>query len=267
MDWIRKNSETLGFAAGTAAVATGIYLLFKRQTENHVKMIQEEPSRHLTHTDKNKLIGEVKVEYDGDYLTTPTIHQIHETIMQYSLPEYIELLERYRRERRANKDNIRLYVDLWKTFTQNVNEIFIRNSRNVLKALIIPESVWENSHVNHAISGNENMMLNKARLPQLIKDKLKPKKTVTKPEFLKILRTQLEFVKEEARNPTEIARYTVDPVHTVAVIQTRVDDRTFEVFRVEEEDLSWAKLEFKNEIEVLDADSQLQLAYIQLVQP
>jgi hypothetical protein len=258
MDWIKKNSQTLGIAAGTAAVATGLYLLYKRQLERQEKMIEEVPPRHLTQVNKNTIIGKITVEYEGENLSTTTIGQIHEAILQYSFPEYVELLERYRRERRANKDNIKLYVDLWKTFTQNVNEIFIRNSRSVLKAISVPESVWETSHLNHAYGGSENVMYNKARLPQIIKEKLKIHKRLSKPEYLKILRTQLEYLKEESKNPTEIARLTVDPIQTVAVIQTRVDDHTFETFRVEEEDLSWAKLEYKGDEEIMDADSQLQ---------
>jgi hypothetical protein len=264
MDFIRRNSETLGFAA----VAAGIFLLYRRQTDNQSKLVEEDvPLRHLTHADKNKIFRTVEVKYDGENLTASTIEQTHEAILQYAMPEYIEVLERYRRERRANKKNIKVYVQLWKEFTVNVNEIFIRNSREVLKALVIPESVWESSHVNHSYQGNESLMLKKSALPQTIKDKLVVKKHLTKPEYLKILKTQLKYINEEGKYPTEIARYTVDPIHAVAVIQARVDDRIFEDFRVEEEDLAWAKIVYKDDVDVLDADSRLQLAYIRLTQP
>jgi len=72
-------------------------------------------------------------------------------------------------ERRAHKNDIKKYIELWDEYAQKLEEIIESSQRNVLRGLSISDNEWETSNTVYMENNNHQLMMLHASLPQKLK--------------------------------------------------------------------------------------------------
>jgi hypothetical protein len=268
MDTIKQHSKAIGIVAGAAAVVAGLYFIFKKTEKeeygDHVEITDETASK-LSQAQKTGILTAIKVEYQGGYLTMPTISQICDATLKFAAPQFIELTRRDREERRAYKNNLKKYIDLWDDYARSLEEVIESSQREVLQGLNVSEAQWEESNSFYMSQGNQELMMLHATLPQKLKMNLGGSKMMSKEEFKSILRTQVDLLDKEIENAGTISSMIKRPEEIAPIIQNRVNDQIYEQFGIEEEDTFASMKQYMMDPEVQQIFMDLQRVTMKLM--
>jgi hypothetical protein len=254
-----------GLSAAAAAIAGVYFTLQKKKAAKVVTPVEIAHNGQLTKLERANIIAQIKVEYEGDHLTVETIKQISEAVVKFSIPEFVEITKKDREERRANRENLEVYVKLWDTYTQNLEEIVEKNQKAVLRELNISDKVFEDSNSFHITNNNQELFMLHANLPYRLKASLKATKKLTLDELKTILRAQIEATNEEALNIARLSEKTKHPEEAVPILNNRVYDTIQAKFLVEEEDLTVAAQNFSENKDIQGLFIELQTANMKLL--
>jgi len=72
-------------------------------------------------------------------------------------------------ERRANKTDLKRYIELWDDYAQKLEEVIESSQRDVLSGLGISDNDWETSNTVYMENNNHQLMMLHASLPQKLK--------------------------------------------------------------------------------------------------
>jgi hypothetical protein len=75
------------------------------------------------------------------------------------VPEYTKLIEKSRKERRAHLDSIPKYIELWREFSKEFEEVVNQSKKNVLAKLNIDEALWERSSNYYVEQNNQEIFM------------------------------------------------------------------------------------------------------------
>lgn len=239
METIKKNKAVIGIIAGGAAIAAGVIYFLTRKSDGDLGDVEiaDETGTVLTEADKKAILAGIKIEHKNGILTIQTIEQICDATVRFSIPQFQQLTRKERKDRRANLNNAKKYVNAWSEFVQRLEELIETNQKVILKAVGISTSDWEASNTRYMQAQDYNFFMIHAGLPQKLKLSLTPTRTLTLAEAKAILKDQVVYMNEEAQNVDEIAPYIKQAEELVSVCQNRVHDKLFEKHGVEEEDL------------------------------
>jgi len=235
----------------------------KEDPLNTVEII-DETGTGLTEADKKAIISAIKIQNNGENLSIQTIAQICDATLKLASPQFIELTRRDRKERRSSK-NLRRYIELWDDYAQRLEEVIESSQRAVLKELGLSDAVWENSNGFYMNQGNHELMMLHASLPQKLKMSLGSTRALSQQEFKQVLRAQVELLNKEADNSEEIAQLTKRPEEAAPIVQNRVNDRIFEDYGVEEEDIYVSMKKYMMDPEVQQIFMELQQATMKMM--
>jgi hypothetical protein len=267
------NKKTIWIVAGVAAaagVAAVIYSVIKKKEDKKPAVTVAEVAKttttgELTRLERSNIIAGITVEYEGDHLTVKTITHITEAVVRLAIPEFTRITKEDREARRASKDNLQRYIELWDEYTQKLEEVIERSQKQVLRDLNITESVFENSNSHHVAANNQELFMLHATLPQKLKASLKPSKQLSLEEFKLIIKDQVNATNDEAANLNEISSKTRHPEEAAPIINNRVNDALYVKYLVEEEDILAAFQAYANDPEVQALFLQLQQATMRLL--
>jgi len=267
MEAIKKHGAAVGIVAGAAAVvATGLYLLFKKSdSELEDVEIADETGIFLTKADKEAILKAIKVDRNQGILTIPTIAAICDATLKFASPEFIKITRKDRKERRANKTDLKRYIELWDDYAQKLEEVIESSQRDVLSGLGISDNDWETSNTVYMENNNHQLMMLHASLPQKLKMSLGASKALTQAEFKNVLKAQVKYLNEEADNAGEISNWIRRPEELAPIIQNRVNDRIFDEFAIEEEDVYASMKQYMMDPEVQGIFMELQQATMKLM--
>lgn len=268
MDSIKKHGKVIGIAAGVAAVATGIYLIFKKATkdshEDRVE-ISDETGAVIPRADTAALLAGLRINYEGEHLTIQSISQICDATLRFASPKFVELTRRDRKARRAAKNNLKRYIELWEEYAHALEEIIEECQKEILAGLGIQESVWENSNTFYMTQGNHDLLMLHASLPQKLKMSIPPTKTLSKEEFMQVLRAQVALLDKEADGADAIRGEVKGPEELAPIVQNRVNDAIAEEYGVEEEDVFVSMRQYITDPAVQQIFMDLQRATMKLM--
>jgi predicted metal-dependent hydrolase len=268
MEAIKKHGATIGIVAGaTAVIATGLYLLFKKTDKDELEDVEivDETGIVLTKADKQAILSSIKVDRNQGILTIPAIAGICDATLKFASPEFIKITKKDRKERRANKTNLKRYIELWDDYAQRLEEIIESSQREVLNGLGISDNDWETSNTVYMENNNQQLMMLHATLPQKLKMSLGSSKILSKDEFKNVLRAQVKYLNEEADNAEEISNYIRRVEELAPIIQNRVNDKIFEEHGIEEEDVYASMRQYMMDPEVQGIFMELQQATMKLM--
>lgn len=267
--FFESNKKTLLAALGIGAAAAAAILAINHLSANKKAVAGDvTPAKQggeLTKLEKANIIAAIQVEYINDNLTVETIKQISDAVVRFAFPEFVELTRKDREERRANKDDIQKYVDLWETYTQRLEELVEKAQKAVLENLQISEAVFEKSNSHHISENNQELFLLQATLLNRLKANLRGTKTLTLEEFRDIIRAQIELMNKEAENYKEISSKTKHPEEAAPIINNRVNDMIHGKYTVEEEDLTTAMTSYAEDPVSQGLFRELQMANMKLL--
>lgn len=207
----------------------------------------------------------MKIDYDGENLTIGSISQICDATLRFASPRFIQLTKKDRRERRAHKNDLPRYIELWDQYAHELENIIEECQKDILQALNIPESVWENSNTFYMSQGNHELLMLHASLPQKLKMSIASTKALSKEEFMKVLKAQVELLDREADNAEQIRVHIKRPEEIAPIIQNRVNDAIHEEHGVEEEDIYLQMRQYIADPEVQQIFMELQRATMKLM--
>jgi len=266
----KDNKKTIWIVAGLGAAAAaiaGFYFVTQKKKAEKAPITPGEIAKkgELTRLEKANIIAQINVQYEGNYLTVDTIKQISDAVVKFSLPEFIEMTKKDREERRANKDNLDVYIELWDKYTQNLEEVVEKNQKLVLSDLNIGDKVFEDSNNYHITNNNQDLFMLHATLPHRLKGSLRPTKKLTFDEFKTILRAQIDATLVEAANIGVISEKTKHPEEAAPILNNRVSDIIHGKYLVEEEDLGAAMQTYGENREAQELFMELQQANMKLL--
>jgi hypothetical protein len=266
--FIESNKKTIITALGVGAAAAAAVFAIYQISNNQKKVVQVAPVAdrgELTKLEKANIIASIKIEYIGDILTVESIKQISDAVVKFAFPEFLQLTRQDREERRANKDNVDKYVELWETYTQRLEELIEKSQKAVLETLQISESVFERSNSHHISEHNQELFLLQATLLNRLKSGITGSKKLTLQEFRDIIKTQIELMLKEADYYKEISAKTKHPEEAAPIINNRVNDMIHAKYTVEEEDMTAAMTLYAEDPESINLFRDLQSANMKLL--
>jgi len=272
METIKKHTKEISIVVGIAAAAAGLYFLVKKvskeegETQSRKVDIVDETGSVLTSAEREAIARAIRIEYQGPNLSIATISNICDATLRFAAPDFIRLTNLDRQERRALKNDLRKYIELWDTYAHQLEEIIEKSQKDVLKALGITDDVWENSNGFYMQSGNHELLMIHASLPQKLKMSLGVgDKALDAETFKLVLRAQVELLQNEAQNLEEIKQYITREEEVAPIIQNRVNDQIFATYGVEEEHIYGSMRAHMMDPEVQQIFMQLQQATMRLV--
>lgn len=72
-------------------------------------------------------------------------------------------------ERRANKEDLKTYVELAERYTKAVDKLISETQMSILDYLEVPDSIWENSNSYYMSQGSQDLMLLHASIHSRLK--------------------------------------------------------------------------------------------------
>jgi len=272
METIKKHTKEISIVVGIAAAAAGLYFLVKKvvkedgETQTRKVDIVDETGSVLSSAEREAIARSIRIEYQGPNLSIATISSICDATLRFAAPDFIRLTTLDRQERRALKNDLRKYIELWDTYAHQLEEIIEKSQKDVLKALGITDDVWENSNGFYMQSGNHELLMIHASLPQKLKMSLGVgDKALDAETFKLVLRAQVDLLQAEAQNLDEIKQYITREEEVAPIIQNRVNDQIFATYGVEEEHIYGSMRSHMMDPEVQQIFMQLQQATMRLV--
>jgi hypothetical protein len=273
MESLRKHTKEISIVVGIAAAAAGLYFLVKKvvkddgETTTTRKVdIVDETGTILSNSEREAIARAIRIERNGQNLSIVTISQICDATLRFAAPDFIRLTNTDRQERRALKNDLRKYIELWDTYAHQLEDIIEKSQKEVLRALNISDEDWENSNGFYMQSGNHELLMIHASLPQKLKMSLGVgDKSLDATKFKEVLRAQVDLLQREAENLDEIRQYVTREEEVAPIIQNRVNDKIFETYGVEEEHIYGSMRAHMMDPEVQQIFMQLQQATMRLV--
>lgn len=186
---------------------------------------------------KANIIAGIKVERQNGVLTLETIAHVSDAVIKFASGDFIELTESDRANRRAVKNDLQKYIEIWNEYTRRLEEIVDSAQKNILSELNITEKDWEDSNTYYMSQNNNELLMLHATLPQRLKAAVTSKKNLNADEFKNVLRAQIKGLESEAEKLPEIQNFVKQAEETAPIIQNRVNDMVYEEYGIEEEDI------------------------------
>jgi len=261
MDFLRKHSTKLLIGTGVATVLVGVYLVFRNNDKSQSKAskakvknsesrkkkrrkssvdIESETEEFYSNLTRSRVNLAIKVQREQDRISIKSLFEMYEAMVEFSKDDFILLVLSNRRERRKVINDTAVYIKTWKIFNEKIETILQKAQQEVTSILGVTEAEFESSVAKYMKEGSQELFYIYSTLPRRMKMSLVSKKVVNKQEFKQILKAQANFLKKEHFSLQDMLLQAPPDERSLAIIQNRLDDFTYETFQVEEEDLTEA---------------------------
>jgi len=213
----------------------------------------EDVNKKLETAPKNEnlsLLEKIVVQKEGKFLTIKkTISQISDVVIKFAIPNYIKLTRKSREERRANKNDLEKYIQICDEYSQNIEEIIDHAQKEVLRAIKIEGSVWDDSNQHYLNQNNQTILNLYADLPNKLKHSLPSSKKPTLDETKAILEIFIKALDNEEEN-SQLLNLMKTPEEALTMVQNRAYDVVYEEHAIEEEEIFHTMKEYAKNREI-----------------
>jgi len=254
-----KSNKAIGIAAGVAAVATGLYVLYQKIAKESEVDLEEinENTVLLTEENREALHEKIKVEFEDGFITVNVIAKILGGSLVYGAPHHKRLVVQSRRERRREDIDLAQYIEICEDYIENVQKLLEKLQDEIVTEIGITTEQWDESNNHYLEQGRQDLMSLHGSLPHRFRMSLKPNRELSQEEFKKIAERQIELFEQEAKKAEEYKNLMRNTKRIYYIVQSRVDDVLVREFGVEEEDNYAALKKYNAEPEIKELFVQL----------
>jgi len=198
-------------------------------------------------SDRESILASIKLEYaneDHTILSLATIRKIIDVSCILATPAFLEIVHKNRESRRQVLGDLAAYANQLKEFADNVDTLIEKTTLEVLVNLNISAKLWEDSEKYHKEHNHEELQTVYENVPNRLKAGVRSKSLVPRDTLIEMMKQHMVFLVGEVDQAKEYRLILPDHKKIVNIAQSRVSDRLFEKYGVDDEDYTEAINQF-----------------------
>jgi len=250
MDILRKNRQATIILAGTACAAAvaGLYFLWQKSSKKaHQPLKHKTSMEYFEPSDRESILASIKLEYaneDHTILSLATIKKIIDVSTILATPAFLEIVHKNRESRRQVLEDLHAYANQLRDFANNVDTLIEKTTLEVLVALNISAKLWEDSEKYHQEHNHEELQASYENVPNRLKAGVRSRTLVSRDTLIDMMKQHVVFLVGEVDHAKQYRSILQDHKKIVNIAQSRVSDRLFEKYGIDDEDYTEAINQF-----------------------
>lgn len=252
LEEIRQNNESLNKTKDT------LYEEFEKKRLDGIQKEREEAKRlEKIPKDLDEIVASVSVEKSGGFLTLISLRQIFDGLAIYVSQTFCQLINDYRKERRARNYNNPDFVEAFQEFEKKTKTLMGNKQQEFMDRLKIPADLLGKSINHHASQGHREVLQLYPMLASKLRSFKESDKVLEKEQIKDILSLKEKLLRERKEGLIDLlkeaAKAKLLPEQIYSVMQFKLSDEIEKQLNIEEEDITKAMKTLEN---MVDSDIQ-----------